>query len=361
MKRIFYFLLLMFVFSLISTQAQIVIDSNEYNTTPGTKHYLYSYTDSSYSGFAVNVGSAGANQTWSYTSEQFPGGQITAYTVVDPAGTPAASDFPGAHHAWYSQEDTMALYQYFKYNSSELSYMGMAFVGDSISLLQSNPPERLLVFPAAYNSSWQNNTSSRTGTPGEFEWVDSTVSTSLIDAWGTITIPSGTYSCLRVKENKVYYTMSYVYGMLIYADTTSEISYSWFAENTGFLASITSLDNETDDDFSLAGDITIRTNGDVAIGDEQNLSVQSFELKQNYPNPFNPSTTIEYTLAQGENVELAVYNQLGQKVAGLFKGPQDAGLHAVTWNAQGFASGVYFYQLKTGSGRQITKKLLLMQ
>ncbi|MGB5107932.1 MAG: right-handed parallel beta-helix repeat-containing protein, partial [Candidatus Zixiibacteriota bacterium] len=71
-----------------------------------------------------------------------------------------------------------------------------------------------------------------------------------------------------------------------------------------------------------------------------------FDLAQNFPNPFNPQTTIGYSLARPMQVELSVFNLLGQKVASLHDGPQTAGFHEVTWDGRdndGFevSSGVY--------------------
>ncbi|MCK4559189.1 MAG: T9SS type A sorting domain-containing protein [Calditrichia bacterium] len=75
-----------------------------------------------------------------------------------------------------------------------------------------------------------------------------------------------------------------------------------------------------------------------------------FLLFQNYPNPFNPTTTISYQLSAVSDVELSIYNILGQKVAALVNAKQNSGMHTVQWNAAGFASGVYMYRLSTGSG-----------
>lgn len=69
-------------------------------------------------------------------------------------------------------------------------------------------------------------------------------------------------------------------------------------------------------------------------------------LHQNYPNPFNPKTVISWQLAVGSYVELSIYNILGQRVARLISAEQAAGKHQIEWNAEGFTSGNYFYQLK---------------
>jgi len=50
------------------------------------------------------------------------------------------------------------------------------------------------------------------------------------------------------------------------------------------------------------------------------LTAQDFRLYQNAPNPFNPSTVITYSLPQSADVELVIYNMLGQKVKTLVKG-----------------------------------------
>jgi hypothetical protein len=85
---------------------------------------------------------------------------------------------------------------------------------------------------------------------------------------------------------------------------------------------------------------------------------KNFNLSQNYPNPFNPSTKIEFDIPITQNVELNVYNILGQKVVTLVNGEVSAGVHSVTFDASHLASGVYIYQLRGGTV-SITKKMLL--
>jgi len=85
-----------------------------------------------------------------------------------------------------------------------------------------------------------------------------------------------------------------------------------------------------------------------------------FQLNQNYPNPFNPSTLIEFTLPNSSNVDLKVFNVLGQEVATLAHGVLAAGQHSVTFNAKNLSSGIYFYRLNAGSRVDI-KKMVLMK
>jgi hypothetical protein len=90
-----------------------------------------------------------------------------------------------------------------------------------------------------------------------------------------------------------------------------------------------------------------------------NVAVE-FELYDSYPNPFNPSTTIRYALPYSSNVALAVFNALGQQVATLVNGIQQAGYHEVKFDGSNLASGVYFYRIQAGSFVQ-AKKLILVR
>jgi hypothetical protein len=86
----------------------------------------------------------------------------------------------------------------------------------------------------------------------------------------------------------------------------------------------------------------------------------AFSLLQNYPNPFNPSTTIRYGLPHNAAVQLSIINTLGQQVALLQNGEQDAGYHEVRFDGKGVSSGVYYYRIQAGEFVQ-TKKLLLLR
>jgi hypothetical protein len=90
----------------------------------------------------------------------------------------------------------------------------------------------------------------------------------------------------------------------------------------------------------------------------------SFALEQNYPNPFNPETIIKYKLKENSEVELIIYDILGQLVKTLVNQKQPAGIYKVYWDAKDqsgkiMPSGIYFYSLKAGSFNQIRRMILL--
>jgi hypothetical protein len=84
-----------------------------------------------------------------------------------------------------------------------------------------------------------------------------------------------------------------------------------------------------------------------------------FHLYPNFPNPFNPCTTITYQLATFCEVELKVYNLLGQNVATLVSERQKPGKHQIKFRADDLPSGMYFYRLQTDQGYVKTRKLIL--
>jgi hypothetical protein len=101
----------------------------------------------------------------------------------------------------------------------------------------------------------------------------------------------------------------------------------------------------------------------TGITEKRELPTQ-YTLFQNYPNPFNPKTVICYQMPVSSEVELSIYNTLGQKVATLVNFKQAAGTYNVEWDASGFATGIYIYQLKAKGKRQktlFTKKLVLLK
>ena len=90
-----------------------------------------------------------------------------------------------------------------------------------------------------------------------------------------------------------------------------------------------------------------------------------FGLSQNVPNPFNPSTIVEYALPKDAQVNLSIYNVLGQHVKTLVDDMQRAGKQTVTWDGtdnggNSVASGVYFYKIRAGDFSS-TKKMLLLK
>jgi hypothetical protein len=103
----------------------------------------------------------------------------------------------------------------------------------------------------------------------------------------------------------------------------------------------------------------------TSIYDDENNNDYNFILNQNYPNPFNSQTIINFELNQSEDIELNIYNCLGENVRNLFVGAEEKGHHSMKWDGKdknnfNLSSGIYFIELKTSFGHtQIIKTVLL--
>jgi len=91
---------------------------------------------------------------------------------------------------------------------------------------------------------------------------------------------------------------------------------------------------------------------------------EGIKLNQNYPNPFNPATVISYQLSVSGEVELSVFNSIGEKVCTLFAGNQNQGNHSVVWNGMNqnghnMPSGMYYYSLRSDAAILTNKMILL--
>ncbi|MFQ5627422.1 MAG: FlgD immunoglobulin-like domain containing protein [bacterium] len=115
--------------------------------------------------------------------------------------------------------------------------------------------------------------------------------------------------------------------------------------------------------------------GGTGTGVLDSQSQLEFELQQNYPNPFlsgaksrysgNPQTVIRYRITSPSDVQLKIFNMLGQQVCTLVSKKQSPGKYQVIWDGKdnaGFqvASGIYFYKLTAGK-TTINRKMLLMR
>ncbi|MGE5797539.1 MAG: T9SS type A sorting domain-containing protein, partial [Ignavibacteria bacterium] len=96
------------------------------------------------------------------------------------------------------------------------------------------------------------------------------------------------------------------------------------------------------------------------VGKVENKIPTQFLLAQNYPNPFNPSTTISFSIPAESFITLKIYDLLGKEIATIVSGELSAGSYKRIWNAENYASGIYFYRLQAGNFTE-TKKLILMK
>ena len=216
--------------------------------------------------------------------------------------------------------------------------------------------------------------------PFPFEWVSSE-SDSVVVTKDNL---SDTYD-LEWSESKdvddegidyLVYAKIGVYEKELIYDTTSTklaISYQEIVENVfngapNHGATVVFSVSATDriDTLDVSGSDRV-----MYVNQYQYLSIENegipdaFVLHDNYPNPFNPTTQIRFDLPTNDNVNLTIYNMLGQKVKVFSINNISAGYHQITWDATNdigdpVSAGVYLYQLQTSEFVK-TKKMILLK
>jgi hypothetical protein len=130
---------------------------------------------------------------------------------------------------------------------------------------------------------------------------------------------------------------------LISPDLDNDIASNWAAATTG-IHGTPGVKNST-----VTG---------VAETERKNIP-EKFELLANYPNPFNPSTSITYRISEAGRVVLKIFDIMGREVKTLVDEDKTAGEYNVKFNAGNFASGVYYYQVRTKNNIATRKMMLL--
>ena len=164
------------------------------------------------------------------------------------------------------------------------------------------------------------------------------------------------------------------------ADSNNYIAYGvdslylFDGDDLGVLA-IENVDGDPDGEILYTSDYTRGESNDstiaivvldynftpVSVEENFDLVPSEFHVDQNYPNPFNPSTTVEFGLPAEMNVDIRIYDILGQEVAVLINNQlMEAGSYKLKFNAGNIASGTYIYQVKAGN-LSVSKKMLLMK
>ncbi|GJQ41241.1 MAG: hypothetical protein JETCAE03_07390 [Ignavibacteriaceae bacterium] len=108
--------------------------------------------------------------------------------------------------------------------------------------------------------------------------------------------------------------------------------------------------------MGMTGAIVVRN--PVGVNDDETI-VNQFKLEQNFPNPFNPSTIINYSVPVTAFVTLKVYDILGNEIAVLVNETKQAADYQINFNASELKSGIYFYQLRSGSLVETQKMTLI--
>lgn len=309
-------------------------------------------------GPAIVPGESGADRTWDFTNLNVH--QLDTFRMVLPAATPYASEYPNANFASISREsDTTAVFSYMIRNDDRLSSTGTAIQGgdEALLLMHNEPDEILLDFPVSYGDSYNENYITNiimeSPEPGaDSVWLKTDVEkTTHVDAWGSLTIPLGTYNVLRQRVDELRYDSIFVmiFGnwMFISASQDSATYYSWWTNNTSIGFNLVAMD--VDYSSGEVGGVTFMHNTPVGLIHNNKLEANFF------PNPFKDILNIEFLTEYNGNLILA------DQTARIILTKRINGQDHLQLNLSELPVGLYLYYLKSISGKTLGSAKLLKQ
>ena len=307
--------------------AQITITHSELPSQIGDTVW-FKYNDGEVN---VSVGSPGGPHTWDFDTAGYAG-WVDERSIVDIGGTPFPQYFPDANVCFYDHVDSMEMYFYHGLTPSEYRTYGQGWVASETSFANVyNPTCLSLQLPLTMGTNWESR----------FGWTDTIADSMMsvidnwavqrVDAWGTAQTPAGNFPCLRVNSVRMFIIAMLINGTPVYADTTWDRSYYWFAERVGWVATAGSMMNDTTVNFTQSDCYTILVDEDAgAIAEER----QAVRLDNGLP------TVVRGMLRVPDGSRLDLLDLSGRKVMDLVPGRND--LSAV-------APGVYFCRPTAGS------------
>lgn len=294
---------------------------------------------------------SGSNQTWNIAGFDYT--QDGGGTYVLPSSTPYSGTFPAATHCVTAGDNT---WTYYRVANDGLYFAGFVALADTVEIIQDPEPDALVVrFPCTMGTNWTSVIRISFVISNDPELIMTTVDSSIVtvDGWGNLTAPGWTEAALRAASHG--YMSTYMNGMPI-GETTEDWSYFWITQDGNRGASYSNPD-ATGPNFT-EGEVGYTTSGASDAGPVRGPVAESFKLSQNYPNPFNPSTTLPIELAKSGEVELTIYNEMGQVVSQM-NYDLGAGQHSLPIDGSAWSSGNYFAKVMAGNEVQSTRMVLV--
>lgn len=245
------------------------------------------------------------------------------------------------------------MFNYVKNSSSALDNVGFGSSINGIpSSTQMDPVDREYIFPMNYNDNWISNSKFAVTVPNFGYYGQSLERTNLVDGWGTLILPNGSYNVLRVKSilNRVDTTFIDFIGFGSSIARPEEIEYKWLAKGEGvpLLKIITT--------FGLITSIEYK--GDVISSIDELDIIEEVKL---FPNPAKHFLTIDFKTQDTGNLTLKLKDVIGKDVALIYNNKIDVRNEKLTIDLSQYMieSGIYLLDFLIDGKKYRTEKLVI--
>lgn len=157
------------------------------------------------------------------------------------------------------------------------------------------------------------------------------------------------------------FAQSFVDHDTVDADVTSYTDRKSVQDSTTYIYRVFAFNADTTSGYSNEASFDV-----VIVGVESDNQIPTeFSLSQNYPNPFNPTTIIKFGLPEKSNINISIFNMIGQKVFEAVNNVYSAGIHEYNFNGRNLTSGIYIYSITASSSNgnvfKESKKMMLIK
>jgi hypothetical protein len=292
----------------------------------------------------LNVGAAGANQTWNFSTIALDPAAATLETFASPTGAPSANSFPTATIIKREGITNDKGVEYHRINASEWVILGNV---DSAGEVSVNPdPQTVFKYPFTFNSTFKDtfNYDDPDLGPVSFKTITNG------DAWGTIRTSLGTLNAIRATR-----TLSASLSFFGFPITIDVISSEWWA--TQYSAPVFShqrviLNSPFGIDTSYSA--TVLTSQTVAT---QEVAVN--HITNAFPTPANTSVRLDIDVPVAAEVSALIVSMNGQSIKSRNFGGLPAGKQQINVDVTDLATGTYQIILMSDKGKLGTQKIVV--
>jgi hypothetical protein len=323
-----------------------------------------SFTHNGAESVTVNLGSAGGPHSWSFTSQPM-GSQNTNSLIVPRTSTPFGDSFPNSNLVLEINQGSIVTYAYGQITPAFGANLGMGSTAPITTFFRFEPTDSYPM-PVVYGAS-RNYYYGFSLEPGPgLEVRTDNYGNETVDAYGSVTVPYGTFECLRTRSFDTTITIMYVAGIPVSVDTTTHIIYEFLAEDYGLIIHVLSYPDETDTNFTDADLLERITDFSTGINELENGVVDYFSCQ---PNPFTNSIEIRYSILDSrssiQESNVAIYDVSGRLVKSFCESGTMDHESTISWHGEDntgrkLPGGVYVLRLDAGE-TAVTRKITLIR
>jgi len=327
----------------LSLSAQITF-TNDDLAPEGTTFY---FSKDTIPDASIDIGAPGPDKVWDFSA--LIEHELDTIVFSLPDWTPYPDSFPDANFAIESVDDSG--YVYMIRNDEIFKAIGVVgLFGDfGVQSAAIDPEEIVYDFPEQFGNSRDESFSIQITLESDEVLVDSvrikkdTEKNVMIDAWGSMILPMGTYQTLRIKDQRTEYdsTWALIFGnwTLISSEENEKITYSWLTNDPAIGYELVSLKYDTEN--QMVGKVNFLNSTPVGT-DEIALLHEAFL----FPNPTVGKLSFEFESVVKGN--LKIYNSQGKLV---MTSPVDG--FAFETDLSAAKAGTYFYRIFNKDGKAI--------